>query len=66
MTGACACRPPPARQASDIKVEAERILSVRDSIVGYYAQLSGQPREKVIIRLPRRHRGSVVLLLFHH
>ena len=33
-------------QASDIKVEAEQILSIRERVVNYYSQLSGQPREK--------------------
>ena len=32
-------------QASDIKVEAEQILSIRERVVNYYSQLSGQPRE---------------------
>jgi len=34
-------------QASDIKIEAENILQIRDRVVGYYSKLSGQPREKV-------------------
>ena len=34
-------------QASDIKVEAEQILAVKERVVSYYSQLSGQPREKV-------------------
>lgn len=34
-------------QASDIKVMAEQILSLRERCVSYYAQLSGQPRDKV-------------------
>jgi len=40
-------------QASDIKVEAEQILSIRERIVTYYSQLSGQPREKVAMDLDR-------------
>ena len=34
-------------QASDIKIMAEQILSIKERIVGYYAELAGQPREKV-------------------
>merc|ERR1712060_201981 len=34
-------------QASDIKVEAQRILAIRDKVVNYYSTLSGQPRDKV-------------------
>merc|ERR1719399_2237946 len=34
-------------QAEDIKVEAQQILAVRERVVSYYSQLSGQPREKV-------------------
>jgi ATP-dependent Clp endopeptidase proteolytic subunit ClpP len=34
-------------QASDIKVEAEQILAIRERVVNYYSTLSGQPREKV-------------------
>jgi ATP-dependent Clp protease protease subunit len=40
-------------QASDIKVEAEMILGIRDRVVTYYAQLSGQSREKVALDLDR-------------
>jgi len=40
-------------QASDIKVEAEQILSIREKVVDYYAMLSGQPREKVALDLDR-------------
>ena len=40
-------------QASDIKVMAEQILYVRERCVNYYAQLSGQPREKVVRDLDR-------------
>jgi len=40
-------------QAEDIKVEAEQILSIRERIVNYYSQLSGQPREKVMLDLDR-------------
>jgi len=40
-------------QASDIKIEAEQILSIRERIVTYYSQLSGQPREKVAMDLDR-------------
>merc|ERR1719453_1099391 len=40
-------------QASDIKIEAEQILAIRERIVTYYAQLSGQPREKVMLDLDR-------------
>lgn len=40
-------------QASDIKVEAEQILSIRDRITQYYAELSGQSREKVARDLDR-------------
>ena len=34
-------------QASDIKVEAEQILAIRERVVNYYSTLSGQPRDKV-------------------
>jgi len=40
-------------QASDIKVEAEQILAIRERIVSYYSTLSGQPREKVMLDLDR-------------
>jgi ATP-dependent Clp endopeptidase proteolytic subunit ClpP len=40
-------------QASDIKVEAEQILSIRERVVNYYSQLSGQPREKVRMDIDR-------------
>jgi len=40
-------------QASDIKIEAEQILSIRERLVNYYASLSGQPREKVLMDLDR-------------
>jgi len=40
-------------QASDIKVEAEQILAIRDRVVNYYSLLSGQPREKVALDLDR-------------
>ena len=40
-------------QASDIRIEAEHILGIRDSVVTYYSQLSGQPREKVQLDLDR-------------
>merc|ERR1711988_828516 len=40
-------------QASDIRIEAEHILVIRDSVVTYYSQLSGQPREKVQLDLDR-------------
>jgi len=40
-------------QASDIKIEAEHILGIRDRVVTYYSQLSGQPREKVQMDLDR-------------
>lgn len=40
-------------QASDIKVEAEQILSIRERVVNYYATLSGQPRDKVQMDLDR-------------
>merc|ERR1719253_146184 len=40
-------------QASDIKVEAEMILGIRERVVNYYAQLSGQSREKVALDLDR-------------
>lgn len=40
-------------QASDIKVEAEHILSIREKIVSYYSMLSGQPRERVALDLDR-------------
>lgn len=40
-------------QASDIKIMAEQILTVRDKCVKYYAELSGQPREKVVRDLDR-------------
>jgi len=34
-------------QASDIKVEAQRILTIRDKVRDYYSSLSGQPKDKV-------------------
>jgi len=40
-------------QASDIKVEAVQILRVRDQITDYYATLSGQPREKILLDIDR-------------
>ena len=40
-------------QASDIKIVAEQILTVREKCVKYYAELSGQPKEKVIRDLDR-------------
>jgi ATP-dependent Clp endopeptidase proteolytic subunit ClpP len=40
-------------QASDIKVEAEQILSIRERVVKYYSELSGQPKEKVQMDLDR-------------
>ena len=40
-------------QASDIRVEAEQILRVRDQCVNYYSQLTGQPKEKVLRDLDR-------------
>lgn len=40
-------------QASDIKVEAEQILAIRERIVNYYSLLSGQPKEKVALDLDR-------------
>merc|ERR1719271_1952044 len=40
-------------QAEDIRVEAEQILAIRERIVKYYAQLSGQPKEKVARDLDR-------------
>ena len=40
-------------QAEDIKVEAEMILGIKDRVANYYSQLSGQPREKVIMDLDR-------------
>jgi len=40
-------------QASDIKVEAEMILGIRERVVTYYSQLSGQSREKVALDLDR-------------
>ena len=40
-------------QASDIKVEAQQILRVRDQITDYYAMLSGQPRERILLDIDR-------------
>jgi ATP-dependent Clp protease protease subunit len=40
-------------QASDIKIEAEQILATRERVTNYYAQLSGQPRERVLLDLDR-------------
>lgn len=40
-------------QASDIKIEAEHILGIRDRVATYYSQLSGQPRDKVLMDLDR-------------
>lgn len=40
-------------QASDIKVEAEHILTIREKVVSYYSSLTGQSREKVMLDLDR-------------
>eukprot|EP00908_Phaeocystis_cordata_P014546 Transcript_25655.p2 GENE.Transcript_25655~~Transcript_25655.p2 ORF type:complete len:236 (-),score=102.37 Transcript_25655:120-827(-) len=40
-------------QASDIKVEAEMILGIRERVVNYYSTLSGQTKEKVALDLDR-------------
>ena len=40
-------------QASDIQVEAEHVLSIRERMIGYYSTLSGQPREKVALDMDR-------------
>jgi len=40
-------------QASDIKVEAERIMQIRDQVANYYSTLTGQPQEKVLLDLDR-------------
>lgn len=40
-------------QASDIKIEAEQILSIRERVVSYYSTLIGQPRDKVMMDLDR-------------
>jgi ATP-dependent Clp endopeptidase proteolytic subunit ClpP len=40
-------------QASDIKIEAQQILVIRDRLVRYYAELCGQPVEKVVRDLDR-------------
>jgi len=40
-------------QASDIKVEAERIMQIRDQVATYYSQLTGQPQTKVLMDLDR-------------
>jgi len=40
-------------QASDIKIMAEQILTIRETCVRYYAELSGQPKEKVVRDLDR-------------
>lgn len=40
-------------QAEDIKIMAEEILKVRERCVRYYAEMSGQPREKVRADLDR-------------
>ena len=40
-------------QAEDIKIEAQQILAIREKVTNYYAQLTGQPREKVLLDLDR-------------
>jgi ATP-dependent Clp endopeptidase proteolytic subunit ClpP len=40
-------------QASDIKIEAQQILTVRNRLVRYYSELCGQPIEKVVRDLDR-------------
>jgi len=40
-------------QASDIKVEAERVLAIREKVVDYYAKLTGNTKEKVRLDLDR-------------
>jgi ATP-dependent Clp endopeptidase proteolytic subunit ClpP len=40
-------------QASDIKVEAEMILAIRERVVNYYSLLCGQPKERVVMDLDR-------------
>jgi len=40
-------------QASDIKVEAERILTIKNRVANYYALLTGQPQDKVMLDLDR-------------
>ena len=36
-----------------IKVEAERILTIRKRVAEYYSKLSGQPMDKVLLDLDR-------------
>merc|ERR1719453_2155200 len=40
-------------QASDIKVEAQQILRIRKSLTEDYAEMSGQPRERILLDLDR-------------
>lgn len=40
-------------QASDIKVEAERVMQIRDQVADYYSKLTGQPTAKVLADLDR-------------
>jgi len=40
-------------QASDIKVEAERIMQIRDQVANYYSTLTGQPQSKILVDLDR-------------
>ena len=40
-------------QASDIKVEAERILTIREKVAEYYSKLCSQPIDKVLLDLDR-------------
>jgi len=40
-------------QASDIKVEAERVLAIREKVVDYYATLTGNSKDKVRLDLDR-------------
>lgn len=40
-------------QASDIKVEAERVLLIRNKVVDYYATLTGNTKEKVRLDIDR-------------
>ncbi|EOD15305.1 hypothetical protein EMIHUDRAFT_368559 [Emiliania huxleyi CCMP1516] len=44
---------PPLAQASDIKVEAERVLAIREKVVDYYATLTGNSKDKVRLDLDR-------------
>ena len=40
-------------QAEDVRVEAEQIMRIKNTLVTMYAQMTGQTREKLISDLDR-------------